>query len=63
MKRNFVFSVLLLVFAGVHSTTLTFQEEFYAGSVTYNEEAKPGEAIFARLSIKPGKNSGKKIPS
>lgn len=60
MKRNFVFSVLLLVFAGVHSTTLTFQEEFYSGSVTYNEEAKPGEAVFARLSIKPGKNSGKK---
>ena len=29
-----------------------FQEQTYSGSVTYNETAQPGDAVFVRLSLK-----------
>ena len=32
--------------------TVRFQEQTYSGSVTYNEKAQPGDAVFARLLIK-----------
>lgn len=32
--------------------TVLFQEQAYSGSITYNEKAQPGDAVFARLSIK-----------
>ena len=32
--------------------TVCFQEQTYSGSVTYNEKAQPGDAVFVRLSLK-----------
>lgn len=32
--------------------TVCFQEQTYSGSVTYNEKAQPGDAVFVRLSMK-----------
>ena len=32
--------------------TVRFQEQTYSGSVTYNEKAQPGDAVFVRLSLK-----------
>ena len=32
--------------------TVRFQEQTYSGSVTYNEKAQPGDAVFVRLSMK-----------
>ena len=32
--------------------TVRFQEHTYSGSVTYNEKAQPGDAVFVRLSMK-----------
>ena len=32
--------------------TVRFQEQTYSGSVTYNETAQPGDAVFVRLSMK-----------
>ena len=40
--------------------TILFQEQTYSGSVTYNEKALPGDAVFVRLSMKvPGATSNK----
>ena len=40
--------------------TIRFQEQTYSGSVTYNEKAQPGDAVFVRLSMKmPGATSDK----
>lgn len=32
--------------------TVRFQEQTYSGSVTYNEKAQPGDAVFVHLSMK-----------
>ena len=32
--------------------TVHFQEQTYSGSITYNEKAQPGDAVFVRLSMK-----------
>ena len=32
--------------------TVHFQAQTYSGSVTYNEKAQPGDAVFVRLSLK-----------
>lgn len=32
--------------------TVRFQEQVYGGSITYNEKAAPGDAVFVRLSIR-----------
>ena len=32
--------------------TVHFQEQSYSGSITYNEKAQPGDAVFVRLSMK-----------
>ena len=32
--------------------TVCFQEQTYSGSVTYNEKAQPGDAVFVHLSMK-----------
>lgn len=32
--------------------TVHFQESAYSGSITYNEKAQPGDAVFVRLSLK-----------
>lgn len=47
--------IALLLTAGTFHTfanTLSFQDENYTGSVTYNETARPGDAVFARMNLK-----------
>lgn len=51
--KKIIFSLLLLsgaLFASAN--TLSFQDENYTGSVIYNETARPGDAVFARMNLK-----------
>ena len=41
--------------------TVRFQEQTYSGSVTYNEKAQPGDAVFVRLSLKVSGATSDKI--
>lgn len=53
MMKKIIFSLLLLsgaLFASAN--TLSFQDENYTGSVIYNETARPGDAVFARMNLK-----------
>lgn len=43
---------LLLAGGLVFSNTVSFQQDNYRGTITYNEKGKPGEAVWARLSMK-----------
>lgn len=51
--KKIIFSLLLLsgaLFASAN--TLSFQDENYTGTVIYNETARPGDAVFARMNLK-----------
>ncbi|MDE5899025.1 MAG: M23 family metallopeptidase [Treponemataceae bacterium] len=52
--------ILLLAAALLPAATVSFQEEQYGGTITYNEAAKPGEAVFARMSLKFARNFKKR---
>lgn len=40
--------------------SVNFQEQSFGGSITYNEAAAPGDAVFARLSLKLSRGIAKK---
>ena|GEM_PF-172759 len=42
--------------------TVRFQEQTYSGSITYNQKAQPGDAVFVRLSLKFTDAAGNKAP-
>lgn len=46
----FVFGIELLV-----ANTVSFQEENFRGTISYNEKGKPGEAVWAHLSMRINK--------
>ena len=53
----------LLFFAAlplVAVNSVNFQEQSFGGSITYNEAAAPGDAVFARLSLKLSRGIAKK---
>lgn len=55
MNRRFFywFVISIAVAAQLFAVeTVRFQEQTYSGSVTYNEKAQPGDAVFVRLSMK-----------
>ena len=55
MNRRFFywFIISMAVAAQLFAVeTVRFQEQTYSGSVTYNEKAQPGDAVFVRLSMK-----------
>lgn len=55
MNRRFFywFIISIAVAAQLFAVeTVRFQEQTYSGSVTYNEKAQPGDAVFVRLSMK-----------
>ncbi len=60
MKKLTAFISVLALGFSLSALTLNFQEENYSGSVKYNSEAEPGEAVFARMNIKFSRNSKKK---
>ena len=53
-KRFFyAFIIYLITAAQLFAVeTVRFQEQAYSGSITYNEKAQPGDAVFVRLSMK-----------
>ena len=55
MNKRFFLS-FIICFAGAAQIfavdTVCFQERTYSGSITYNEKAQPGDAVFVRLSMK-----------
>lgn len=53
-KRFFYWFIISIAVAAQLAATETvrFQEQTYSGSVTYNEKAQPGDAVFVRLSLK-----------
>lgn len=60
MKKILILAAILFFGAEIFASSFTFQEESYSGKVSYNSEAKPGEAIFARLSFKFSRNAKRK---
>lgn len=52
-KRFFYWFIISIAVAQLFAVeTVCFQEQTYSGSVTYNEKAQPGDAVFVRLSMK-----------
>ena len=57
-KRFFYGFIIYIVYVAVVAAqlsaveTVQFQEQAYSGSITYNEKALPGDAVFVRLSMK-----------
>ena len=60
MLKKIISIFALTLSLNIYATTLNFHTEGFSGSVTYNEKAKPGEAIFARMKMKIAKSSKKK---
>ena len=52
-KRFFYWFIIRIAAVQLFAVeTVRFQEQTYSGSVTYNEKAQPGDAVFVRLSLK-----------
>lgn len=52
-KRFFYWFIISIAVAQLFAVeTVHFQEQTYSGSVTYNEKAQPGDAVFVRLLLK-----------
>lgn len=62
MKKS-IFTAIAMIFlcAFASASSVAFQTENYSGTVTYNEKAQPGDAVFARISLKINKAAKKKI--
>ena len=63
MKKIFIcFSALLMLIAvNIYAAEIvTFHEQSFSGSIIYNDKAFPGDAVFAKLSIKIARSSVKK---
>lgn len=60
-KSSSILSIFVFISAmNIHAATLNFQAEGFSGSVFYNEKAKPGEAVFARIKMKIARSYKKK---
>ena len=52
-KRFFYWFIISIAAVQLFAVeAVRFQEQTYSGSVTYNEKAQPGDAVFVRLSMK-----------
>ena len=52
-KRFFYWFIISIAAVQLFAVeAVRFQEQTYSGSVTYNEKAQPGDAVFVRLSLK-----------
>jgi len=54
MNKRFFLRLIMCLVAAAHVSaveTVHFQEQAYSGSITYNEKAQPGDAVFVRLSM------------
>lgn len=59
-KKTVFFIALVITGALAFSNTVSFQDDNYTGTVTYNETARPGDAVFARMNVKISKTLKKK---
>lgn len=55
-----IMTVFLLSAAFFYANTVSFQSDNYTGTISYNDTAKPGDAVFARMTLKISKNIRKK---
>ncbi|MCR5495666.1 MAG: M23 family metallopeptidase [Treponema sp.] len=61
MKKIIAFSLLTFaLLCQLSAKTVAFQTDNYSGTLSYNDIAKPGEAIFARMNLKISRNAKKK---
>lgn len=51
MKKYFIL-LLLTINSLLFAKTISFQDENFIGTISYNDIAKPGDAIFAKLNLK-----------
>ena len=58
--KKIIFALILTSISSLFAKTLTFTEEKYSGSITFNYNAQLGDAIFVRLNIRFQKNQKKK---
>lgn len=53
MKKLTAIAAIFIIGNGIlFANTVSFQNAYCSGTITYNEKAKPGEAIWARLNMK-----------
>ncbi len=53
MKKITAIAAVAIIANGIlFAKTVSFQNSYCSGTITYNEKAKPGEAIWARLNMK-----------
>ncbi|UKI54246.1 MAG: hypothetical protein L6V86_04465 [Treponema sp.] len=53
MKKIIATLAVFAAFCGsIYAGTVSFQNNYCSGTIAYNEKAKPGEAIWARLNMK-----------
>lgn len=58
--KKIIFALLFISISNLFAKTLTFTEEKYSGSITFNDNVQLGDAIFVRLNIKFLKTQKKK---
>ena len=59
-SKKIIFALLFISISNLFAKTLTFTEEKYSGSITFNDNVQLGDAIFVRLNIKFLKTQKKK---
>lgn len=52
MKKTLLLITLLFTACCTFAATVSFHEDIFSGTITYNEKAKPGEAVWARMNMK-----------
>ena len=65
MNKQFFYGFICIVAAAANlfaAETVHFQTQTSSGSITYNEKAQPGDAVFARLSMKMSRTAPDKTP-
>ena len=59
-KQTVLLLTGILVCTSLFANTVSFQNAGCSGIVSYNESAGPGEAVFARMSVRGIKNQKRK---
>lgn len=52
MKKTLLLITLLFTACCTFAATVSFHEDIFSGTITYNEKAQPGEAVWARMNMK-----------
>lgn len=60
-KIGLIAAALLLGTSFLSAKTVSFQNETFSGTISYNETSRPGDAIFARMNMKIDKKKKNSI--